>query len=109
MVEAAPLDRIVQVARAVGREHDDRRVRGGDRADLGDRHARLGEQLEQERLEVVVGAVDLVDQEHGRPRAGVLERAQERPPDEVVGAEEVVLGDRAAAVSAIRMLRSWRG
>ena len=31
------------------------------RAELGDRHRRLGQQLEQERLELVVGAVDLVD------------------------------------------------
>ena len=78
MVQAAALDRVVQVARAVGGEHDDRRVRGADGAELGDRHAGLGQQLEQEGLEVVVGAVDLVDQQHGRPRAGVLERAQQR-------------------------------
>ena len=64
-----------------------------DRADLGDRHGGLGEQLEQERLEVVVGAVDLVDQQHRRPRAGVLERPQQRPPDQVVGAEQVVLAE----------------
>ena len=64
MVQAAALDRVVQVARAVRGEDDDRRVRRADRAELGDRHARLGEQLEEEGLEVVVGAVDLVDQEH---------------------------------------------
>ena len=84
VVQAAALDRVVQVARAVGGEHDDRRVRGPDRAELRDRHRRLGEQLEQERLEVVVGAVDLVDQQHRRPRPGVLERAQQRPADQVV-------------------------
>ena len=94
VVQAAALDRVVQVARAVGGEHDDRRVRGADRADLGDRHAGLGQQLEQERLEVVVGAVDLVDQQHRRPRAGVLERAQQRPPDQVVRAEQVLLAQR---------------
>ena len=38
----------------------------------------LGQQLEQEGLEVVVGAVDLVDQQHRGPRPGVLERAQQR-------------------------------
>ena len=52
------------------------------------------EQLEQERLEVVVGAVDLVDQQHGGARAGVLERAQQRPPDQVVGAEQLLLAER---------------
>src|SRR5204862_530620 len=97
VVQAAALDRVVQVTRAVGRQHDRRRVRGDDRAELGDRHAGLAEQLEQERLEVVVGAVDLVDQQHGRPRAGVLERAQQRPRDQVVAAEEVLLAQRGAA------------
>ena len=97
MVQAAALDGVVEVAGAVGGEDDDRRVRRGDRAELGDRHARLREQLEQERLEVVVGAVDLVDQQHRRPRAGMLERAQERPPDQVVGAEQVLLAQRRAA------------
>ena len=96
MVEAAALDRVVQIARAVGGQDDDRRVRGADRAELGDRHRRLAEQLEQERLEVVVGAVDLVDQQHRRARAGVLERAQQRPPDQVVGAEQVLLAELVA-------------
>ena len=59
----------------------------------------LREQLEQERLEVVVGAVDLVDQQHRGPRAGVLERAQQRAADEVVGAEQVLLAQRRAAAS----------
>ena len=79
VVEAAALERVVQVARAVRGEDHDRRVRGPEGAELGDRDGRLGEQLEQERLELLVGAVDLVDEEHGRARARVLERLQERP------------------------------
>ena len=59
--------------------------------------AASAEQLEQERLEVVVGAVDLVDQQHGGPRARVLERRQQRPADQVLGAEEPLLGERLAA------------
>src|SRR5436309_731833 len=59
--------------------------------------AGLGQELQEEGLEVVVGAVDVVDEEHRRTRARVLEGAQERPPDEVVGAEEVVLAERRAA------------
>ena len=62
-------------------------MRRPDRAYLRDRHARVREQLEQERLEVVVGSVDLVDEQHRRSRAGVLERAQERAADEVVRPE----------------------
>ena len=76
---------------------------------LGDRHARVPQQLEQERLEVVVGAVDLVDQQHGRARAGVLERPQQRSPDQVVGAEQVLLAGASPLESASRMLSSWRG
>ena len=75
----------------------DRRVRRADRAELGDRHRGLGEQLEQERLEVVVGAVDLVDQQHRRPRPGMLERAQQRAADQVVAPEQVLLAQLGAA------------
>ena len=69
-------------------------MRRPDRAYLRDRHARVREQLEQERLEVVVGSVDLVDEQHRRSRAGVLERAQERAADEVVRPEELLLPER---------------
>ena len=37
------------------------------------------EQLEQERLELVVGPVDLVDQQHRPARARVVDRGQQRP------------------------------
>ena len=48
-----------------------RRTARAHRSELRDRHARLGQELEQERLEVVVGAIELVDQQHRRQRAGV--------------------------------------
>ena len=88
VVEAAPLQRVVQVAGAVGGQHHDRRVRRPDRAQLRDGHRGLGEQLEGERLEVVVGPVELVDQQHRRPRAGMLQRGQQRPAQQVVRAEQ---------------------
>ena len=40
--------------------------RGLDRAELGNGHLILGEHLEKVRLEGLVGAVELVDQEHRR-------------------------------------------
>ena len=59
---------------------------GPHRADLGDRDRVVGEELEQERLEFVVGAVDLVDEEHARLR--LAERSQQRPLDqEILGVE----------------------
>ena len=66
------------------------------RPELGDGDGRLGEQLEQERLELVVGPVDLVDQQHRRARPRVLDRLQQRPGDQVVGAEQVGLVDGRA-------------
>ncbi len=79
----------MEVAGAVRGQHDDRRVLRPLRAELGDRHRRLGEEFEQERLELVVGAVDLVDQQHRRPRAGMPQRAQQRSFDEELGREQI--------------------
>src|SRR5262245_37156889 len=45
-IEAAPFQRVVQLARAVGRENDDRRRRGANRTQLGDRDLVVGEELE---------------------------------------------------------------
>ena len=56
----------MQLAGAVGGEHDDRRRGRGDGAELGDRHLPGRQHLEQERLELVVGPVDLVDEQHRR-------------------------------------------
>src|ERR1700685_4343472 len=65
VVQAAPLERVVQLAGAVGGEYHQRRAGRLDGADLGDADLEVGQHLEQERLEFVVGAVDLVDQQHG--------------------------------------------
>ncbi len=97
VVEAAALQRVVQVAGAVGGEHHDRRVRGPAGAQLGDGDGGLGQQLEQERLELVVAAVDLVDQQHGGPGAGVVERGQQRALEQELVAEQVGLARRLAA------------
>ena len=39
---------------------------GADRSDLRDRHLKIGEDFEQEGLERLVGAVELVDQQYRR-------------------------------------------
>ena len=69
-------------------------VGGRDRPELGDRHREVREHLEQERLELVVGPVELVDQEH-RPRPAA-QRPQQRPLEQEVGA--VQLADPVARV-----------
>src|SRR5258707_6841561 len=44
----------------------------------------LGEQLEQERLELIVPAVDLVDQQHSGPWPGMGERGEQRTLKQVL-------------------------
>ena len=70
-VEAAPLERLGQLAGRVGGEHDERPAYGRDRAELGDRHLEVREHLQQQPLDLDVGLVDLVDEQHRRlARAG---------------------------------------
>ena len=79
MIEAAALQRVVDLARAVRGDDDDRRLLGLDRAELRDRDLEIGQHLEQERLEGLVGAVELVDEQHRRAGGVGLERLQQRP------------------------------
>ncbi len=94
VVEAAPPERVVQLAAPVGGEHHDRRLLRDERAQLRHRHRSLAERLEQQRLELVVGAVDLVDEQHRRARAVVAHAAQDRPLHQELLAEQVRLGQR---------------
>ena len=64
-----------------------------DRPELGNRDLEVREHLEQEGLELLVRAVDLVDEEHDR-LVGV-DRLEQRAPDEELGTEELLLGHRA--------------
>ncbi len=93
MEERAPLERVVQLARAVRREDDRRLSPRADRPELGDRDLEVRQHLEQERLELLVGAVDLVDEEHDRLVR--VDRLEQRPADEELGPEELLLRDRA--------------
>ncbi len=90
-VQAAPLQRRGQVAGVVGGEDDVGQVLRRDRADLGDGDLELREQLEQDRLQRLVGAVDLVDQQHdGLGGADRLQQWSRR--EEALGEEHAVLG-----------------
>ena len=88
MVEAPPLQRVVKLPGPV-RCHDHGRKRvGRDPADLGDRHRELRQDLQQEGLELVVGPVELVDQQHRA--AARPDRRQQRPFHEELGTEEIL-------------------
>ena len=104
VVEAPALEGVVQLAGAVGGQHHDRRLLGRDRADLRDRHRGVGEHLEQEGLELLVGPVQLVHQQH-RPGSRA-HRAQQRPLDQELRAVE--LGGAAARGRAGRPGSSGR-
>ena len=96
LIQAAPLQRVVDLARAVRREDHQRRLGRAHGAELGNRDLELGEQLEQIALELFVGAIDLVDQQHRRPRARGIDRLQQRPLDQERLAVE--LAPRAVAI-----------
>ena len=66
VIEAAPLQRVVDLARAVRGDDHDRRFGRLDGAELGDRDLEIGQHLQQIGLERLVGAVELVDQQHRR-------------------------------------------
>ena len=66
-VQAAPLQRVAQVAHVVGGQQHHRRHLRVDDADLRNRDLVGGQHLQQERLERLVRLVDLVDQQHAPP------------------------------------------
>ncbi len=68
VVQAAALDRIVDLARAVRGDDHDRRRGGAHGFPLGNRDLEVRQHLEQIRLERLVGAIEFVDQQHRRPR-----------------------------------------
>ena len=68
LIQAAALERVVDLAGAVRGEDDERRLGGAHGAELGNRDLELREQLQQVAFELLVGAIDLVDEQHRRPR-----------------------------------------
>src|ERR1700730_10163870 len=61
----------------------------GNRPEFGDRDLEIREQLQQKRLELIVGAVDLVDQQHRR--FGPADRGEQRPFQQVFFGKNPVL------------------
>ena len=96
VVQAASLQGVVEISGPVRGKDDNRRDLRGKRADLGDGDSGFGEHLEQERLEFLVGAIDLVDEEYRRVRARVLERLEEGSLDEVLAGEQRLLAQAGA-------------
>ena len=89
----------MNLTRAVGCDDHERRLPGLDGADLGDRDLEVREQLEQEGLELLVGAIDLVDEQHRRDEVLVVDGVEQRPPEKKLGAEDLAL--RQVAVGGL--------
>src|SRR5215208_6411336 len=100
-VQAAALERLGQLARVVGGQQHDRPRARLDAPELGDRDLEVREQLEQHRLELLVGLVDLVDEQDHRPLGG--DRRHQRAGEEELLAEDVVLHGRPARVGRLRL------
>src|SRR6266571_5300444 len=93
VVQAAALERVVQVPGPVRGQHGNRGQGGLLGTELGNGDRRLGQQLEQEGLELVVGPVHLVDEQHGGPRTRVQQRGEQRPRQQVLAGEQVLVLD----------------
>ena len=96
-VEAPAPEGIGELADAVRGQDDVGRLRRLDGADLGDGDLELGEDLEQESLELLIGPVDLVDEEDGR-RSRLADGLEEGALDEKGRREDgrLLLGQRMA-------------
>ncbi len=80
----------MDLAGPVRGDHDDRRLLRPHRLDLGDGHLEVRQQLEQIRLELLVGAVELVDEQHRSPASGGgLDGLEQRAGNEVVPRHDV--------------------
>jgi hypothetical protein len=105
VVEAATLEGVVDLARTVRGENHDRDVLGADRADLRHGHLEVGEQFQQERFQLLIGAVDLVDQQDRRFLVRGVDRLQEGALEQKFFREEIVT-NRLAAFAAGRLDRT---
>src|SRR5579863_7436818 len=98
-VEAAALQRLGQLTAVVGREQHHRVRLRLDAAKLRDRDLEVRQQLEQHRLELLVGLVDLVDQQDDRALGA--DRGEQRAREQELLAEDVVLDLRPAGVAGL--------
>src|SRR5487761_346877 len=91
VIKAPALQGIVHLAGPVGGDDHERRLLRLDGSDLRDRHLEVRQQFQQEGLELLVGAVDLVDEQDRRRGVVVVDGVQQRPPQEELRAEDLAL------------------
>src|SRR5215467_11431446 len=89
-IKTAAPQRIADVSSTFRREHYIGYVLGLDRSQLGNRDLEVRQHLQQKRLETIVGAIDLVDQQH-RWTFEASDRAKQRSLEQVFPAENEIL------------------
>jgi hypothetical protein len=95
LIQAAPLEGVVDFARAVRGQDHERRLAGANRPELGNRDLKLRQELEQVSFEFLIGPIDLVDQQDRGPRSGRVDGLQQRPFDEERICVQLAPGRRA--------------
>ena len=101
VVEAAALDRVVQLTGAVAGEYGHRAHLGPQRAEFGNTDLVLAQVLQQKGLKGLVGPVHLVDQQHGARRRG-LQCLQQWPADQVARLVHLALYLGHVGLAALR-------
>lgn len=87
----------MELATPVRREDHHRRPLGVKRTEFGNRHRRFTEEFEEQRFELVIGPVDLVDQQHRDHRSLVTNAREDRAFLQELLGEQVRVVDRRVA------------
>ena len=82
VMQCPPLESVMHVAGAVRGDDDNWRRCGCEGAEFGNRDREIRQSLEEKRLELVVGAVDLIDEQDGWHLPPVIDRLQQGTPHE---------------------------
>lgn len=89
-VQAATLERLGQLTGGVGGQQHERRPGGGQGAQFGDGHREVGQHLQQQALDLDVGLVGFIDQQHGG--LGAPDSGQQRTLQQELFAEHIGFG-----------------
>src|SRR5690348_8424304 len=85
----------MNLSRAIRRDHDDRRCRRLDDAELRDRDLIFGQHLEEKCLERLIRAIELVDQKYWGNATVGCECLEQRTAEEKSRREDVRTDSRA--------------
>src|SRR5262249_12356765 len=94
VINAAPLQGIVNLTGTIGSDDYDGAVFGPQCADLRDGDLKVGQQFEQKTLELFICPIQLVNQENGRGFVAFVNCLQERALEQELVSENIIGGGR---------------